>query len=132
MSSQTVMVQPTARMRGRVRPPGDKSISHRYGLLAAIADGVSTIQGYSTDADGASTRRGLRGLGVRIDEIGRDPISGITLRIEGRGIRGLVAPAATLDAGNSGSTIRMLAGILAAHPFATSITGDRSLQGRPM
>jgi 3-phosphoshikimate 1-carboxyvinyltransferase len=103
-----------------------------YGLLAAIADGVSTIQGYSTGADCASTLHCLRGLGVRIDETGRDPVSGLTVRIEGRGIRGLVAPAATLDAGNSGSTIRMLAGILAAHPFRTSVTGDQSLQRRPM
>src|SRR5436190_20244474 len=113
----SVMVRPAPRVRGRVRPPGDKSISHRYGLLAAIADGVSTIHGYSTGADCASTLQCLRGLGVRIDEIGRDPVSGISLRIEGRGIRGLVAPTVTLDAGNSGSTIRMLAGILAAHPF---------------
>ena len=126
------MVRPAARVRGRVRPPGDKSISHRYALLAAIADGVSTIQGYSTGADCASTLRCLQGLGVRIEELGRDPVSGIAVRIEGRGLRGLVAPSSILDAGNSGSTMRMLAGLLAAHPFRASIDGDESLQRRPM
>ena len=128
----SVMVRPAARVRGRVRPPGDKSISHRYAMLAAIADGVTTIQGYSTGADCASTLRCLRGLGVTIDEAGRDPVAGIALRIEGRGLRGLLAPASTLDAGNSGSTMRMLAGILAAHPFLSSMSGDDSLQRRPM
>ena len=128
----SVMVRPAARVRGRVRPPGDKSISHRYALLAAIADGVSTIHGDSTGADCASTLRCLRGLGVGIDETGRDPVSGVDVRIEGRGLRGLVAPSSVLDAGNSGSTMRMLAGILAAHPFRATMNGDESLQRRPM
>lgn len=128
---QTVMVQPTPRVRGTVRPPGDKSISHRYALLAAIADGTSTIGGYSTGADCASTIACLRALGVSIAETGRDA-TGLTLRIAGRGLRGLTAPAATLDAGNSGSTMRMLSGLLAAHPFTARITGDESLRRRPM
>jgi 3-phosphoshikimate 1-carboxyvinyltransferase len=131
MPPQTVLVQPAPRVRGRVRPPGDKSISHRYALLAAIADGTSTISGYSTGADCASTLDCLRGLGVDIAQTGRDD-AGLQLRVVGRGLRGLQAPAAMLDAGNSGSTMRMLAGILAAHPFAASITGDESLQRRPM
>lgn len=128
----SVMVRPAARVRGRVRPPGDKSISHRYALLAAIADGTSTIHGYSTGGDCASTLGCLRALGVSIDEIARDPITGLEIRITGRGPRGFHAPSATLDAGNSGSTMRMLAGILAAHPFRCTITGDASLQRRPM
>lgn len=132
MSTETVMVQPAQRVRGRVRPPGDKSISHRYAMLAAIADGPSTIRGYSTGADCASTLGCLRALGVEIHEIGRDPAAGLEIRIGGRGIRGLSAPATPLDAGNSGSTMRMLAGILAAHPFRASITGDDSLRRRPM
>jgi 3-phosphoshikimate 1-carboxyvinyltransferase len=132
MSSDVAVVKPAARVQGRVRPPGDKSISHRYALLAAIADGASAIRGYSTGADCASTLRCLRGLGVEIREDGRDPARGIDLRIAGRGIRGLEAPGAMLDAGNSGSTIRMLSGILAAHPFASSMTGDDSLRRRPM
>lgn len=131
-STFAVTVQPAARVRGTVRPPGDKSISHRYALLAAIADGASTITGYSTGADCAATLDCLRGLGVRIDELGRDAVAGLRLRVTGRGLRGLLQPAATLDAGNSGSTMRMLAGILAAHPFRTSITGDESLRRRPM
>jgi len=114
-----------------VRPPGDKAISHRYALLSALADGPSTIQGYSTGGDCASTLRCLRALGVSIEETGRDA-NGLNLTIVGRGLRGLSAPAGVLDAGNSGSTMRMMAGILAAHPFTASLTGDDSLRGRPM
>jgi 3-phosphoshikimate 1-carboxyvinyltransferase len=125
------MVQPAARVRGRVQPPGDKSISHRYALLSALADGRSTIRGYSTGGDCASTLACLRGLGVSVQQTGQDT-DGLQLTIEGRGLRGLTAPLSTLDAGNSGSTMRMLAGILAAHPFATTVTGDESLRSRPM
>jgi 3-phosphoshikimate 1-carboxyvinyltransferase len=129
-STQSVIVQPAARIAGRVRPPGDKSISHRYAMLAAMADGVSVIEGYSTGADCASTLRCLQGLGVEMaSTAGPD---GRTVRITGRGLRGLTAPSGTLDAGNSGSTMRMLAGILAAHPFSTTLTGDASLCRRPM
>ena len=130
-SSHTVMVQPADRVRGRVRPPGDKSISHRYALFAAIAEGTSTLTGYSTGGDCASTIECLRALGVSIEHTGRDA-AGLQLRIAGRGIRGLTAPASTLDAGNSGSTMRMLSGILAAQPFVTAVTGDASLRRRPM
>jgi 3-phosphoshikimate 1-carboxyvinyltransferase len=127
-----VTVQPAARMRGRVRPPGDKSISHRYALLAAIADGPSTIHGYSTGADCASTLACLRALGVPIDQVRRDPVSGIELDVLGLQVGGLHPPSSRLDAGNSGSTMRMLSGILAAHPFRSTITGDDSLRRRPM
>lgn len=100
-------------------------------MLAAIADGPSTIQGYSTGGDCASTIRCLRALGASIEETGSDA-SGLALRVMGRGIRGLSAPLGPLDAGNSGSTMRMLAGILAAHPFKSEIAGDESLSRRPM
>jgi 3-phosphoshikimate 1-carboxyvinyltransferase len=100
-------------------------------MLAAIADGASTIHGYSTGGDCASTLACLRGLGVAATHQ-PDGANGLLVRIEGRGLRGLTAPAATLDAGNSGSTIRMLSGILAAHPFSTTVTGDASLRRRPM
>jgi 3-phosphoshikimate 1-carboxyvinyltransferase len=129
--SSTVVVQPARSVHGRVRPPGDKSISHRYALFAALADGTSEISGYSTGADCRSTLDCLRGLGVSIDEIGRAP-EGLRLRIAGRGLRGLRAPTGVLDAGNSGTTIRMFSGVLAAHPFATTMTGDGSLRSRPM
>jgi 3-phosphoshikimate 1-carboxyvinyltransferase len=132
MASGSMMVHPAARVRGRVQPPGDKSISHRYALLAAIADGPSTIHGYSTGADCASTLHCLEGLGIHIHRrTGRNG-GGLDVEIAGRGLRGLRAASSTLDAGNSGTTIRMLSGVLAAHPFRTSITGDASLRRRPM
>jgi 3-phosphoshikimate 1-carboxyvinyltransferase len=131
-STGAVTVYPTARVRGRVRLPGDKSISHRYAILAAIADGPSTIHGFSTGADCASTVACLRALGVSIDDARRDAESGPTLRLEGRGLGGLRPPATVLDAGNSGSTMRMLAGLLAAHPFESTLDGDASLRRRPM
>jgi 3-phosphoshikimate 1-carboxyvinyltransferase len=131
-SSAAVTVHPTARVRGRVRLPGDKSISHRYAILAALADGPSTIDGYSTGADCASTLACLRGLGVSVREMRDGASGGPSVVIQGRGLRGLTAPTSTLDAGNSGSTMRMLAGVLAAHPFQTAIDGDGSLRRRPM
>lgn len=129
--SFTVVVQPARSVLGRVRPPGDKSISHRYALFAALADGVSEISGYSTGADCRSTLECLRGLGVTIDETGRGP-EGLRLRVAGRGVRGLREVGGVLDAGNSGTTIRMFSGVLAAHPFSTTMTGDESLRSRPM
>ncbi len=125
------MVHPTGCVRGRIRPPGDKSISHRYALLGAIAEGRSAIRGYSTGGDCASTLDCLRRLGVAVEETRRDS-TGLHLQITGRGLGGLQAPTGALDAGNSGSTMRMLAGILAAHPFDTIVTGDESLRRRPM
>jgi 3-phosphoshikimate 1-carboxyvinyltransferase len=119
-------VRPARAVNGTVVIPGDKSISHRYAMLSAIAEGTSTITNYSTGADCHSTLKCLRALGVQWSE------EGTTLRVEGRGIRGLTAPHADLDAGNSGSTIRMLSGILAAQPFRTVIGGDESLSQRPM
>jgi len=126
-----VTVEPTARVRGRVRPPGDKSISHRYAMLAAMADGPSTIHGYSTGQDCASTLRCLRALGVPIEVEQADP-GGLRLEILGVQVGGFRRPIGPLDAGNSGSTMRMLAGFLAAHPFRCTLTGDDSLQRRPM
>src|SRR5688572_28255057 len=130
-SPQTVTVRPTPRVRGHVRPPGDKSISHRYALLSALADGTSSIRGYSTGGDCRSTLDCLRALGVEIEEVGRVP-EGLSLRVKGRGLGGLRAPVSPLDAGNSGSTMRMLAGVLTAHPFQSTMTGDESLTRRPM
>ncbi len=131
MPSRAVTVHPTACVRGLVRLPGDKSISHRYALLAAIASGSTTIRGYSTGGDCASTLRCLEGLGV-VMAAGPASPHGREVTIAGRGIGGLRVPSGTLDAGNSGSTIRMLSGILAAHPFTTRIDGDHSLRTRPM
>jgi 3-phosphoshikimate 1-carboxyvinyltransferase len=101
-------------------------------MLAAVADGQTIINGYSTGGDCASTLACLRGLGVRIQELARDDRDGIRLKVQGAGLYGLEAPTRTLDAGNSGSTMRMLAGLLAGQPFSTTITGDASLRRRPM
>jgi 3-phosphoshikimate 1-carboxyvinyltransferase len=111
---------------GSITLPGDKSISHRYGMISAIAEGVSRIHNYSTGADCHSTLGCMRALGIEIEEDGTEVI------VHGRGLDGLRSSAAALDAGNSGSTIRMLSGILAAQPFTTTIFGDESLSRRPM
>lgn len=106
--------------------PGDKSISHRYAIVAAVAEGTSRIENYATGADCRSTLECLRALGVEITA------EGSTVQISGRGLDGLQAPSGDLDAGNSGSTMRMLAGILAGNPFTSRIKGDDSLSRRPM
>ena len=117
---------PARALSGAIQLPGDKSISHRYGMLAAIAEGVSKIENYSSGADCQSTLACMQALGARVEKHEG------SVSIEGRGLDGLREPAAMLDAGNSGSTIRMLSGILAAQPFITRIGGDESLSRRPM
>jgi 3-phosphoshikimate 1-carboxyvinyltransferase len=119
-------ISPASPISGAIALPGDKSISHRYAMISAIAEGESRILNYSTGADCHSTLDCLRALGIDIVETGTDVV------IQGRGLDGLRAPTADLDAGNSGSTIRMLSGILAAQPFDTRIFGDESLSRRPM
>jgi 3-phosphoshikimate 1-carboxyvinyltransferase len=120
------IVRPARRLRGALTLPGDKSISHRYAMLAAIAEGPSRIVNYSTGADCHSTLSCLQALGTAVRWEDR------TLVIEGRGLEGWREPAQILDAGNSGSTIRMLAGLLAGQRFLSRITGDASLCRRPM
>lgn len=129
--ADSVVVRPARSLRGRLRVPGDKSISHRYALLASLAGGRSTIAGYSTGADCRSTLRCLRALGVAVDETAETGGTS-TVAVEGRGLGALTPPAGVLDAGNSGTTMRLLAGILAGHPFAAVLTGDSSLRRRPM
>ncbi len=119
-------INPAKSLYGVVRPPGDKSISHRYAMIAAIAEGTSVIEHFAASRDCHSTLGCLQSLGVELHEE-RETVS-----IQGRGLRGLKAPSRILDAGNSGTTIRLLSGILAGHPFASSITGDQSLSNRPM
>ena len=131
-ATPAVTISPGGPVHGRLRVPGDKSISHRYALLAALADGTSTIGNYAPGADCASTLQCLRALGVdiRLEPSGAD--CGATVTIAGRGPGGLLPAAAALDARNSGTTMRLLAGILAGHPFDSTITGDASLRRRPM
>src|SRR2546430_2187229 len=109
---------PAKSISGAVQLPGDKSISHRYGMLGAIAEGATRISNYSTGADCQSTLGCVRALGIAVEKHENQ------VTIEGRGMRGLREPAEMLDAGNSGSTIRILSGILAAQEFTTLIGGD--------
>ena len=124
----SVMVQPARHIQGAVRLPGDKSISHRYAMLGAIAEGKSRFENYSTGADCASTLACLRSLGVAWELTDK---ATNTIEIEGRGPR-LSAPSGVLDCGNSGSTMRMLSGILAGQEFSSELCGDESLSRRPM
>jgi 3-phosphoshikimate 1-carboxyvinyltransferase len=132
LGSTSTVVAPARRVRGCVRVPGDKSISHRYALLAALATGTSRLTNYSPGADCHSTLACLRALGVGISEdtAARGDINDIL--IMGRGPGGLSSPPSSLDAGNSGTTMRLMAGVLAAQPFTTRMTGDASLTRRPM
>jgi 3-phosphoshikimate 1-carboxyvinyltransferase len=127
-SKSQVMVRPARNVRGSVSLPGDKSISHRYAMLAAIADGPSLLENYSTGADCASTLGCLRSLGVKWER--RDGTDNI-IAVQGAGPL-LTAPSQPLDCGNSGSTIRMLSGIVAGQKFASEMAGDESLSRRPM
>ena len=111
-------------INGRLRLPGDKSISHRAALIAALAHGSSEISNFSTAQDCASTLGCLRSLGISIEH--RDD------KIVFAGSEGLVAPREPLDCGNSGSTLRILSGVLAGHELTAELVGDESLSSRPM
>ena len=113
---------------GTMRPPGDKSISHRSTLLNAIAIGDATVTNYSSGADCISTIRCLRALGVQIDRL-EEPGS---YRVHGVGTDGLNEPSDVLNSGNSGTTMRLITGLLAGQPFLSVVTGDNSLRSRPM
>ena len=115
-------IRQPAELRGSVEVPGDKSISHRALILNAVAAGPARIQNLATGEDVASTARCLRALGVKVSEEG----------VQGVGLHGLHAPHGPLDCGNSGTTMRLLAGLLAGQPFETTLTGDQSLSRRPM
>src|SRR6266536_1326642 len=121
-----VIVRPARNVRGSVLLPGDKSISHRYAMLAGIAEGISRLENYSTGADCASTLGCMRSLGVAWERKDRN-----TIEMKGRGLS-LAAPANALDCGNSGSTMRMLSGIVAGQKFTSEMVGDESLSRRPM
>jgi 3-phosphoshikimate 1-carboxyvinyltransferase len=120
------IISPGGSLDGVVELPGDKSISHRYAILAALAEGKSEIANYASAADCRSTLDCLRRLGVEIEVRDR------TVRVNGVGLDGLKEPRKPLDAENSGSTMRMLAGVLAGQPFTSTLTGDESLRRRPM
>src|SRR5262245_6935472 len=126
LNSSLVRVSAPAGLHGDYRLPGDKSISHRSATFAAIAEGETRLHNYSSARDCQSTLDCLAALGV---EIRREPEAVI---LKGVGLNGLRPSSKPLDAGNSGSTIRILSGVLAGQNFTTEITGDHSIQRRPM
>ena len=123
----TFRLQPGGRLQGRMRVPGDKSISHRSIMLGALADGVTEISGFLEGEDALATIAAFRAMGVRID----GPVQG-QVTVHGVGLHGLQAPAGPIDCGNSGTTMRLLAGLLAGQAFDSELVGDVSLSSRPM
>jgi 3-phosphoshikimate 1-carboxyvinyltransferase len=122
-----VRVEPAAALRGHIAVPGDKSISHRAVMLGAISEGETTVRGFGRSGDTESTIAAVRGLGVEVQEDDVDQ-----LRIEGTGLRGLREPDGPIDCGNSGTTLRLLAGILAGLNGRFELSGDDSLSRRPV
>jgi 3-phosphoshikimate 1-carboxyvinyltransferase len=121
-----VIIHTAKRIVGKLEMPGDKSISHRAAMIAALAKGTSRIQNFATSEDCAATLRCLEQLGVSIVRKSDD------VMVQGAGTRGLSAPKEPLDCGNSGTTMRLLAGVLAGQDFEATLTGDESLRSRPM
>lgn len=113
-------------LRGKVTVPGDKSISHRCIMFGSIAEGTTEIHNFLKGADCLATIRCFRALGIDIEE------NGSTVTVHGKGMHGLSAPGSILDVGNSGTTTRLLSGILAGQPFESKLSGDESLNSRPM
>ena len=116
----------TSSLRGELTVPGDKSISHRSVMFGALADGLTEIHGFLQGADCLSTISCFSKMGISIENQGE------TVLVHGRGLHGLTAPDSVLDCGNSGTTTRLISGILSAQKFDTTLTGDASIQKRPM
>lgn len=121
-----IRISPCEGLRGKIKVPGDKSIAHRAAMIASIAQGRSDISGFPENEDCLSTVRTLKALGVQIES------TGDRLIIDGKGLHGLSESEGILDAGNSGTTLRLLLGILSGQDFCSIITGDESLRRRPM
>jgi len=127
MANVKFKVQPGGTIKGRIRVPGDKSISHRSIMLGALAEGKTTVTGFLEGDDALATLQAFREMGVDID----GPNNG-NVTINGVGLRGLKKPNKPLDMGNSGTSTRLLAGILAGQDFDCELVGDASLSKRPM
>ena len=127
MTDLTFTVEPGGALRGRLRVPGDKSISHRAIMLGALAEGITAVTGFLEGEDCLATLQAFRAMGVRID----GPDQG-RVTIHGVGLHGLRPPAGTLDMGNSGTSMRLMSGLLAGQAFDTVLSGDASLNRRPM
>lgn len=117
-----------SKLKGELTVPGDKSISHRSIMLGSLAKGITEVTGFLQGADCLSSISCFQKMGIEIEN---NPVSN-TVRIKGNGLRGLTAPADTLDVGNSGTTTRLMSGILAAQPFTSTVDGDASIRKRPM
>lgn len=123
----TFRLQPGGSLRGSIRVPGDKSISHRAVMLGALAQGTTFVSGFLNGEDCRCTMKAFQAMGVRIEQSGET-----ALRVHGVGLHGLKAPAAALDLGNSGTSMRLMAGLMSGQKFATTLIGDESLSRRPM
>lgn len=121
-----MIIKPAAALKGELSVPGDKSISHRSIMFGALADGLTEADNFLTGADCLSTIACFRQMGIQIEQ------RGTQVKVRGRGLHGLEAPRGILDAGNSGTTVRLMSGILAGQSFSSVITGDASIQKRPM
>ena len=123
---KSITIHPASPVKGEIIVPGDKSISHRSVMLGAIANGVTTVRGFLRGEDNMATMGAFRAMGVRIEDDGE------TVAIHGKGLHGLNEPADIIDCGNSGTSIRLLTGLLAGQSFFTVVTGDQYLRKRPM
>jgi 3-phosphoshikimate 1-carboxyvinyltransferase len=119
-------ISPLSSVQGLIHLPGDKSISHRYAMLAAVAEGTTKLRNYASGADCHSTLGCIRDLGIAVR------VEGTSVEVDGRGLYGYRAPGAALDAGNSGTIMRMLTPFLAAQRFTCTLGGDESVSRRPM
>lgn len=120
-------VEPGGKLAGDLRVPGDKSISHRAVMLGALAEGVTEVRGFLNGDDCRCTLKAFEAMGVRIEQTGPT-----ALQLHGVGLHGLRAPASALDLGNSGTSMRLMSGLMCAQGFSTTLTGDASLSRRPM
>jgi 3-phosphoshikimate 1-carboxyvinyltransferase len=127
MKEVTYEVAHGGRLSGMVRVPGDKSVSHRAVMFASLADGISEVRGFLTGEDCLCTMKAFQAMGVQIETLGETQ-----LRIHGVGMHGLRQPAVALDLGNSGTSMRLMSGLLAGQRFPTTLVGDESLSKRPM
>ena len=121
------LVNPGGKLQGEIHIPGDKSISHRAVMLAAIAEGQTIINGFLPGEDTLATMNAFKAMGVNIESAGNNQ-----LKVYGAGMHGLSAPAAPLYLGNSGTSVRLLCGLLAGQRFDSELLGDESLMKRPM
>jgi 3-phosphoshikimate 1-carboxyvinyltransferase len=123
---QSLTIQPAKSIRGEITVPGDKSISHRAIMFGSIAQGITTVRGFLRGEDNLATLNAFCAMGIGIEDDGE------ILRIGGKGLHGLAEPADVLDCGNSGTSMRLITGLLAGQRFFSVLTGDRYLRNRPM